>query len=115
MTSQNPLVVNLLSIPAWLYGTLVRFRNRLYDRPGTAERVGIPVVSVGNITVGGTGKTPIVGWLVQRLQERGHRPAIVSRGYWGKAGEGPLVVSSGDGPQGSTATSASRAIVTVWT
>jgi tetraacyldisaccharide 4'-kinase len=99
MTSQNPLVVNLLSIPAWLYGAAVRIRNRLYDRPGAAERVGIPVVSVGNVTVGGTGKTPIVGWLVRRLQERGHRPAIVSRGYWGKAGEGPLVVSSGEGPQ----------------
>ena len=98
MRSQNPLVLNLLALPAALYGAVVRVRNRMYERPGTARAVGVPVVSVGNITIGGTGRTPIVGWLVQRLQQRGHHPAIVSRGYWGKAGSGPLVVSSGDGP-----------------
>jgi tetraacyldisaccharide 4'-kinase len=48
-----------------------------------AERVGAPVVSIGNVTVGGTGKTPAALWLATRLAEAGHRPAIVSRGYGG--------------------------------
>jgi tetraacyldisaccharide 4'-kinase len=57
-------------------------RNRRYDR-GAAEvfRPAVPVVSVGNLTVGGTGKTPMVEWLVRRLHAQGLRPAILSRGY----------------------------------
>ncbi len=83
---------------AWLYGGLVRLRNRLYDRPATVRRAAIPVVSVGNLTVGGTGKTPIVAWLAAQLRTMHRRPAIVSRGYGGNAGRGPLVVSKGTGP-----------------
>jgi tetraacyldisaccharide 4'-kinase len=64
------------------YGWAVRRRNRRYDR-GAARvfRPGVPVVSVGNLTVGGTGKTPMVEWVVRRLRERGLRVAILSRGY----------------------------------
>jgi tetraacyldisaccharide 4'-kinase len=56
------------------------------------------VISVGNLTVGGTGKTPVVAWLCRYLLERGFRPAVVSRGYGGAAGKGPVTVSTGRGP-----------------
>lgn len=51
-----------------------------------ATRVGIPVISVGNLTVGGTGKTPMVAWLARRLREHGLRVCIISRGYGAEAG-----------------------------
>lgn len=72
-------VLRLASIP---YGIAVRFRNRQYDR-GVKEihRCGVPVISVGNLTTGGTGKTPIVCFLATWFRERGIRVAIVSRGY----------------------------------
>ena len=56
------------------------------------------MVSVGNLTVGGTGKTPIVAWLAGRMLADGRTPAVVSRGYGGTAGRGPLRVSDGSGP-----------------
>ena len=101
--SENPALVALLTPASWLYAGAIRLRNHRYDRPGAAERVGVPVVSVGNLTVGGTGKTPLVGWLVRQLQQRGLRVAVVSRGYGGDAGRGPLVVSEGHGPMVSPA------------
>ncbi len=52
---------------------------------GTGSRVGVPVVVVGNLTVGGTGKTPLVAWLSSQLAATGMRVAIVSRGYGGRA------------------------------
>ncbi|MCP3982636.1 MAG: tetraacyldisaccharide 4'-kinase [bacterium] len=88
----------LLRLPALLFRGVVRLRNRHYDRPGATCAAALPVVSVGNLTVGGTGKTPVVAWIAERLQERGRVPAVVSRGYGGRAGAGPLVVSDGSGP-----------------
>ena len=51
-----------------------------------------PVIVVGNVTVGGSGKTPIVAWLAQTLSDTGMRPGIVSRGYGGSAGPDPVLV-----------------------
>ena len=64
------------------FGAIVRARNALYDRrliPARAPQVA--VVSVGNLTVGGTGKTPVSSWLATQLHGRGAHPAIVLRGY----------------------------------
>lgn len=75
---------------AALYGLGVRIRNARYDRdPRASVRAKLPVISVGNITVGGTGKTPIVMEIVRRLQELGRQPAILTRGYGAAAREIP--------------------------
>jgi tetraacyldisaccharide 4'-kinase len=69
------------------YGWVVRRRNRRFDR-GRAEihRPPVPVVSVGNLTVGGVGKTPMVEWIARRLRQRRVRVAILSRGYGAEEG-----------------------------
>jgi tetraacyldisaccharide 4'-kinase len=77
---------SLLLLPlAWVFGLLAAIRRLAY-RLGIFKvvRASIPVIVVGNISVGGTGKTPVVGWLVNRLKESGYSPAIVSRGYGGQ-------------------------------
>ncbi len=64
------------------YRGAVRLRNRAYDlRRVRICDPGVPVVSVGNLTTGGTGKTPVVAWIVNRLRELGATPGILSRGY----------------------------------
>jgi tetraacyldisaccharide 4'-kinase len=72
----------LLRLAETPYAAAARWRNVRYDT-GRAEvlRVRVPVVSVGNLTVGGTGKTPLVRWIAEWLVDRGVRVAIVSRGY----------------------------------
>lgn len=71
---------------SFLYGAVMGLRSLLY-RMGLRHRVRVkvPVVVVGNLTVGGTGKTPLVAWLSTRLASVGMRVAIVSRGYGGRA------------------------------
>jgi len=88
-----------LAVPAAVYGGLVRLRNAWYDRPDASRRATVPVISVGNLALGGTGKTPLVAWIARRVQSMGLVPAVVSRGYGGTAGPGPLVVSNGEGPR----------------
>ncbi len=63
---------------------------------GGPRGLPVPVVSVGNLVVGGTGKTPAALWIGEHLVRRGKRPAILARGYGGRAGRGPLVVSDGE-------------------
>lgn len=70
------------------YSLAVRWRNRRYDAGRAAvQRVAVPVICIGNLTLGGTGKTPLVKWLSRRLAEQGLRVAIVSRGYRAAGGD----------------------------
>ena len=70
-----------LRAAARLYGAGVSIRNARFDRQRGVHRLDVPVISVGNLTVGGTGKTPFVVALVQRLVAMGRNPAVVARGY----------------------------------
>jgi tetraacyldisaccharide 4'-kinase len=85
----------LLQPFAYLYGAIVALRVRAY-RSGLLrrERIPQPVIVVGNLTVGGTGKTPMVCWLVKKLSAEGYRPGIVSRGYGARTGREPLMVTA---------------------
>lgn len=76
-----------LSSVAWLYAAVVATRNRRYDAGGKATVLPVSVISVGNITVGGTGKTPFVIDLVTRLDRMGCSPAVVARGFGAVEGE----------------------------
>ncbi len=76
-----------LSAASLPYGIAVRLRNLAFDRGWLrTHRAGIPVVSVGNLTVGGTGKTPCVEYVARYYRERDVRVAIVSRGYGSEEG-----------------------------
>ena len=78
---------------SWLFRSLVELRRRLF-RCGVLRsyRLPVPVNVIGNQTVGGSGKTPLVLWLVERLREQGWRPGIISRGYGGATeGAQPVV------------------------
>jgi tetraacyldisaccharide 4'-kinase len=78
-------VLRLAEVP---YTAAVNWRNRRFDRAHwPAQQVGVPVVSVGNLTLGGTGKTPMVKWIARCFAERDIRVAIVSRGYRATAGD----------------------------
>jgi tetraacyldisaccharide 4'-kinase len=94
----DPLVILLL--PLALLFRLVAASRRACYRWGWChvERFPVPVVVVGNITVGGTGKTPLVIWLANYLQQQGWRPGIVSRGYGGQARHWPQQVRPDSDP-----------------
>lgn len=78
-----------------LYRAVVAARQRAYARGHkTVWRAPVPVIVVGNITLGGTGKSPLVAWLGRWLAEQGWQPGIVSRGYGGKAPHYPLHVGA---------------------
>jgi tetraacyldisaccharide 4'-kinase len=82
-----------------LYDLASRLRRLCY-RLGwlRSERMPVPVIVVGNITVGGTGKTPLVVWLVEQLRARGWRPGIISRGYGGHSRLWPREVTPDSDP-----------------
>jgi tetraacyldisaccharide 4'-kinase len=78
----------LLAPLGWIWSGVARTRNRMFDAGWLrVERAGVPVISVGNLTAGGTGKTPLVHWLVAELQAAGKRPGVLSRGYGRLPGE----------------------------
>src|SRR5829696_3059215 len=91
------------SLPLWplavLFRGIVGVRTFLY-RTGVlrTQRVDVPVVVVGNITVGGTGKTPVAGWIAHQLALRGRTVAIVLRGYGGSHRGSPRRVTPEDDP-----------------
>jgi len=71
----------VLALCAPAYRLAIHLRNRRLDQHRHTLAAGLPVISVGNLTTGGTGKTPVVAWIVNRLRDSGRRPAILSRGY----------------------------------
>lgn len=83
---------------AALFGFVARLRRRSQQARAREQRPHVPVVVVGNIAVGGTGKTPFVIWLVGRLREWGWHPGVVSRGYGGRAPRWPLQVKADSDP-----------------
>lgn len=87
-----------MSLPSAVYGALARARRRWYaTHPHLRRRLRQPVISVGNLAIGGTGKTPVVAQIARELVAMGHRPAILSRGYARqRAVDGVVVVSDGD-------------------
>jgi tetraacyldisaccharide 4'-kinase len=93
-----PLIALLL--PLSLLYLLVSASRRWLYRMGwlPSTQLPVPVIVVGNITAGGTGKTPLVVWLVQRLRGLGWRPGIVSRGYGGHSPQWPRDVSADSDP-----------------
>jgi len=94
-----------------LFGTGVALRNLAY-RVGVlrAHRAGIAVISVGNLAVGGTGKTPLTLWLARQLADAGVRVAILLRGYSGRA-RAVTVVSMGAGPEVDVDTAGDEAVM----
>ena len=95
---RHPLVRLLLPL-SWLYGAIVRVRRIAYRKDWLAsERLSVPVVLVGNLTVGGTGKTPLVLCLVELLRVQGWTPAIITRGYGGRSEHWPQPVTPESDP-----------------
>lgn len=86
----------LLLLPlSWVFRLIVGLRRLAFEKRWLATtRVQVPVIVVGNITVGGTGKTPFTMWLAQQLIDRGYRVGIVLRGYGGKARQWPQHVTA---------------------
>lgn len=80
---------------ASVYGKIVKIRNRRYDRDEKLiTKLSVPIISVGNLSVGGTGKTPFVQMLAKELIAMKYKPAIVGRGYKRKS-KGEVVVCDG--------------------
>ncbi|HUN71682.1 MAG TPA: tetraacyldisaccharide 4'-kinase [Steroidobacteraceae bacterium] len=105
---EEPPGVSVLQPLSWLYGAAVAARRKAYERGWIgSQRVGRPVIVVGNLTVGGTGKTPLTIWLAGHLRRRGYEVGLVSRGYgrerggarpvtadssWQEVGDEPLIL-----------------------
>ncbi len=80
-----------------IYGAVTRARAALYEAGAlTTHNVGVPVISVGNITAGGTGKTPVVAWLARVLAPEGRRVCVLTRGYGRADPKSRVVVSDGE-------------------
>jgi tetraacyldisaccharide 4'-kinase len=97
---QKPTWLNKVLLPlSYGYQLGIVLRRVMY-RYGIKKitRFSVPVIVVGNITVGGTGKTPFVVWLAAFLKEQGFKPGIVSKGYGGKASQQPTAVTSTSNP-----------------
>ncbi len=97
--SSHPLALLLAPI-GWLYALFIIIRRFCYQSGMlTMNQVDAPVIVVGNITVGGTGKTPLVLWLVDYFRQKGLKPGIISRGYGGQASSKPQQVRPDSNPE----------------
>jgi len=96
---KSPVRYALLPVAA-VYRGLARLRRTAYQRGWrpTVE-VAVPVIVVGNVSVGGTGKTPFVIWLADQLKQRGRKVGIVTRGYRGKGTQWPRAVAADSDPE----------------
>jgi 3-deoxy-D-manno-octulosonic-acid transferase len=91
------LIKRLLAPAAWGYGAFMAVRRRWYRRGWlAAERLPLRVISVGNLTVGGSGKTPIVMAVAQLIASTGQSVGVITRGYLGVRSDDPWLVSDGD-------------------
>jgi len=94
-------ILRYLAAPlAPLYGAVVRHRNRSFDlHPERAASAGVPVLSIGNLSAGGTGKTPLTLFLAEGLERSGWPNAVLSRGYGGKREVDPMSVEADSDPR----------------
>ena len=96
---RHPLTFLLFPV-SLLFGLIAALRRGCYQLGlCKSHKFSVPVIVVGNITVGGTGKTPLVIWLATHLRDLGYKPGIVSRGYGGKAASWPQQVTMDSDPE----------------
>jgi len=94
----EPTLLNYFLLPfSWIYRVIIFLRRLILLKKQVKFKV--PIIVVGNITVGGTGKTPLVIWLANFLKAQGYKPGIVSRGYGGKASHYPQAVNAQSDPK----------------
>ena len=95
MTLLHNLLLPLFILVSWFYGLIIWVRNCFFNI-GLLQTISFdtPIISIGNITVGGTGKTPLVICIAKLLKKNGFQPGIVSRGY-GRSSQGPIMVHDG--------------------
>ncbi len=111
----------LLAPLGWVFGAIVQIRNLAFDCGWIAQHtLALPAIGVGNLTVGGTGKTPVSAWIAGRLRGGGATPAVVLRGYGGdeplvhaRLNPGVAVVVDADRVRGVAHTRAAGATVAV--
>ncbi|OEU73660.1 MAG: tetraacyldisaccharide 4'-kinase [Desulfuromonadales bacterium C00003068] len=93
------LLLAILVPIGWLYGCINLVRAKLYQAGVfSCYKASVPVISVGNLAVGGTGKTPMVDYLLKQQRAQQRKVAVISRGYGGEKGDAVRVVCAGNGP-----------------
>ena len=112
-TGFAPVFIRVVLAPlSWLYSVAVRVRNALYSSGFLkVKRLPCPVISVGNIVAGGTGKTPTATWIARHLQAEGYRVAVLLHGYRRQNRTATTVVSDGDRIHGSIEESGDEAMM----
>ncbi|AGB42294.1 tetraacyldisaccharide 4''-kinase [Halobacteroides halobius DSM 5150] len=94
---KDKVVLVLLTGLAWVYQGIVWTRKKAYDWGiKKSTKLSVPVISVGNITVGGTGKTPVVKMLARRLEKNNYQSVIINRGYKGQLEKELGIVTDGE-------------------